>query len=268
VKKFFGVLILGLILALGTLTVLANTASLLYEEGEEAFNGSIQWNGEAWEVKMLIDGATVILVFDSGIATIDGVAVELDVPAQLVGYRFPIQLYQSTIQATQDPALVGVWAWVGNREWTYNLNQNGTGSRGTTDTSMSFSWGTLSNGILWIDNGEDTPEGIYRIELWEYNISGDVLTIESTQISNVIFSYIRLMSPLSTPSPTPVSAPLPTPIPTIAPTPQQEQASIVFWVPNGSVYHTNQDCSSLARSRDIRSGTRAESGMPRRCQRC
>lgn len=42
----------------------------------------------------------------------------------------------------------------------------------------------------------------------------------------------------------------------------------VYWVPKGSVYHLSRSCSTLSRSKDIRSGTIAESGMPRACKVC
>ncbi|MCL1858309.1 MAG: hypothetical protein FWF92_03660 [Oscillospiraceae bacterium] len=43
---------------------------------------------------------------------------------------------------------------------------------------------------------------------------------------------------------------------------------IVYWVPNGEVYHSTNRCNTLSRSRDIRSGTIAESGKSRKCSRC
>lgn len=42
----------------------------------------------------------------------------------------------------------------------------------------------------------------------------------------------------------------------------------VYWVPNGEVYHTSRNCSSLSRSKTILSGTISESGKPRKCKKC
>ena len=42
----------------------------------------------------------------------------------------------------------------------------------------------------------------------------------------------------------------------------------VYWVPNGKVYHLSRSCSTLSRSKTILSGTIAQSGKPRVCERC
>ena len=42
----------------------------------------------------------------------------------------------------------------------------------------------------------------------------------------------------------------------------------VYWTPGGSVWHVDRNCSALARSTDIRSGTIAQSGKSRACKRC
>ena len=42
----------------------------------------------------------------------------------------------------------------------------------------------------------------------------------------------------------------------------------VYWTPGGSVWHSDPDCSALARSNDVRSGTVAQSGKSRGCKRC
>ena len=43
---------------------------------------------------------------------------------------------------------------------------------------------------------------------------------------------------------------------------------IVYWVPNGYVYHLTRNCPTLSRSRTIYSGTRAQSGKSRCCKVC
>lgn len=48
----------------------------------------------------------------------------------------------------------------------------------------------------------------------------------------------------------------------------KEETSMVYWVPSGKVYHSTKSCSSLSRSKTIYSGTIAESGKAKHCQRC
>lgn len=46
---------------------------------------------------------------------------------------------------------------------------------------------------------------------------------------------------------------------------------IVYWTKNGEVWHTEKDCSSLSRSKEIFSGaeeTAKEAGKTRACKRC
>ncbi len=43
---------------------------------------------------------------------------------------------------------------------------------------------------------------------------------------------------------------------------------IVYWTSGGSVYHTTDSCPTLGRSRNIQSGTVAESGKSRACKVC
>lgn len=44
--------------------------------------------------------------------------------------------------------------------------------------------------------------------------------------------------------------------------------STVYWVDNGKVYHTSQNCTTLKQSDNIKSGTIAESGKDRACSVC
>ena len=43
---------------------------------------------------------------------------------------------------------------------------------------------------------------------------------------------------------------------------------IVYWVPNGEKYHTTKNCRTLARSKDIRSGTVSQAGGRDLCKVC
>lgn len=47
-----------------------------------------------------------------------------------------------------------------------------------------------------------------------------------------------------------------------------DNASIVYWTPNGKSYHTTKNCSALSRSKTILSGTIQESGKNDPCDRC
>lgn len=44
--------------------------------------------------------------------------------------------------------------------------------------------------------------------------------------------------------------------------------SVVYWTPNGSVWHADPGCSSLARSKVVNSGTVEQSGKSRGCKKC
>lgn len=45
-------------------------------------------------------------------------------------------------------------------------------------------------------------------------------------------------------------------------------STIVYWTPDGKVYHSTIDCPSLGRSSTICSGTIAQSGKGRACKNC
>lgn len=83
--------------------------------------------------------------------------------------------------------------------------------------------------------------------------------------------------PVEEPKP-PVEEPVTPPV--VVPTPPVEEPvappanpnppteAIVYWTPNGSVYHSNRSCPSLSRSKVVYEGTIAESGKSRHCGRC
>ena len=48
----------------------------------------------------------------------------------------------------------------------------------------------------------------------------------------------------------------------------KKKAVKVYWTPSGTVYHYSSDCSTLSRSRVIRSGTIGQSGKGRACKVC
>ena len=47
-----------------------------------------------------------------------------------------------------------------------------------------------------------------------------------------------------------------------------DSGKIVYWVPNGEKYHTTKNCRTLARSKDIRSGTISQAGGRDLCKVC
>ena len=73
-----------------------------------------------------------------------------------------------------------------------------------------------------------------------------------------------------TTEPPPTQKPTDPPAPSPNPPPSQSKPSsgIVYWVKSGQVYHSTPNCPSLSRSRDIYSGTIAQSGKDRPCERC
>lgn len=91
----------------------------------------------------------------------------------------------------------------------------------------------------------------------------------------VLYLDVAANAPPVTPAPTSTPRPTPTPAPTIkptpAPTPKPDIDATVYWVPNGSVYHSTSTCASLHASTTIRSGTIADAqkaGKENPCKVC
>ena len=81
-----------------------------------------------------------------------------------------------------DPAFVGTWHWVNNVEWTYVINEDGTGQRGDEQHMQSFSWGTR-NGVLVLNHGQG-----FRDDELVYTFAGDMLNL-ICDVGN--FDYFR-----------------------------------------------------------------------------
>lgn len=75
-------------------------------------------------------------------------------------------------------------------------------------------------------------------------------------------------APNSQASITPKEEPTAAPISESTAPESEKDSSIVYWTPNGEVWHSIEDCRSLARSKDIRSGTKQQSGKSRSCNNC
>lgn len=72
----------------------------------------------------------------------------------------------------------------------------------------------------------------------------------------------------SEPAPAPSN---PAPSQPSSPAPSEPQTSVVYWTPNGEVYHSTRDCPSLRRSKTVLSGTLSEAsaaGKDRPCKNC
>ena len=84
-----------------------------------------------------------------------------------------------------DEALFGVWLWDMDEDYILFFYEEGWGVRGFYPDVDEFEWRTYpSDNHLIINIG-------FMNESWTYTIEGDVLTIESRQVVDFIFSYIR-----------------------------------------------------------------------------
>ncbi|MCL2398764.1 MAG: hypothetical protein FWC91_03335 [Defluviitaleaceae bacterium] len=135
-KKFFSVFTLALVLAIGTITVFANTGTATsYDEATtEAFSGSISWNGEAWELEISVNDISMLLTFDNLVsAYANEYPVDLEMLLQLIGDGLPIQLMpvttptlSVTTPATIDPQQqTDIVFWVRNGS-VYHSTENCT----------------------------------------------------------------------------------------------------------------------------------------------
>lgn len=95
-------------------------------------------------------------------------------------------------QATPEPApddpsaaLIGTWLWMGSPYYVFESDGRGTMNE------MEISWST-NNGVLSICN---TPEVCGSTCIapaeWNYTIQGNDLTLRSTLMPDLIFSYTR-----------------------------------------------------------------------------
>ena len=90
-------------------------------------------------------------------------------------------------------ALVGTWVWTLDSNYQYIFNPDGTGTRGGgVNPVEEISWSIPGDGRLTINREGDVPRGEIRREQWNYNIIGDVLTINSRQDPSQSHSYNRV----------------------------------------------------------------------------
>ena len=111
------------------------------------------------------------------------------------------------------------------------------------------------------------------------------------QLATIIKAYVTKLDngqhtapvyvPVTTPKPSPSVKPTPAPVTPLAParpannsgtvtrtTPTTTNTNVVYWVPNGEVYHSTKNCRSLARSRNIKSGPLSQCPKKRPCKNC
>ena len=80
------------------------------------------------------------------------------------------------------PELVGTWLWNSYTRWTYVLNDDGTGIRGTAEENEAITW-SVAGETLRINRQGDVPSGEISNERWTLDLSGDYFTIDSQQVT-------------------------------------------------------------------------------------
>ena len=80
-------------------------------------------------------------------------------------------------------ALIGTWEWDTDASYIYTFHIDGTAVRGFEGDRVEILWYAY-NEYLWMD----TEQGV---EEWVFTIEGDVLTIVSTQVTGMTWSYVR-----------------------------------------------------------------------------
>ena len=98
------------------------------------------------------------------------------------------EIFQVTLPVSP---LVGTWTWDVYSGYRYVFNSDGTGNRGIFgEYLMEFTWSAEGN-QLNIDIVGYLPANTIRNERWYFVIVGNVLTIESAQIEDMVFNYNR-----------------------------------------------------------------------------
>jgi len=148
----------------------------------------------------ILIAAAVSLIFDSMVDLDHGLAAAImgdydTFWAGIEGFVINIlaadMLWAEAVGSPQhDPVLFGTWGWEEVPEWAYTFNSDGTGLRVLPDGEETFLWETEGN-ELWLNRGANIPQGELQYEHWRFSISGDILTIESMQVEDVILNYIR-----------------------------------------------------------------------------
>jgi len=93
------------------------------------------------------------------------------------------------IEFEHEPELLGEWIWDGDDTYVYTFNADGTGTRGFSAWGVDdFVWHTVGENRLVISM-EFLMD--FSVELWYFEIEGDMFTIVNSEAPEVTFSYIR-----------------------------------------------------------------------------
>jgi len=111
---------------------------------------------------------------------------DMNPPFMSVHFTREIPLVAETppVLSQIDFNLVSGWTWNIDSTYSYVFNSDGFGHRGFFPEFELFEWQVTEPGLLLIHTDTMT-------EIWDYTIINDVLTIESRQIPDLIFSYLR-----------------------------------------------------------------------------
>jgi hypothetical protein len=83
-------------------------------------------------------------------------------------------------------ALVGTWRWEDYGDYAFILNADGTGVRGFTDETETFTWTTTGTRLVI---SRDAQDSLRRSERWTFDVDGDVLTIDNQQFDDLTWRY-------------------------------------------------------------------------------
>jgi hypothetical protein len=86
--------------------------------------------------------------------------------------------------------IVGTWAWDEGPDFVYIFEEDGTGRRGIPTIEEAFLWSKEGDQLNITLQG-DLPPLVLRDERWTFTIEDDVLTLESLQVEDMVFRYIR-----------------------------------------------------------------------------
>ena len=121
----------------------------------------------------ITDSANDSWIFDRGDAAVDNNG---DVDDEDNGDR-------NNVEAS-DINLVGTWEWARNDDFIYIFNDDGTATRGFSNSRIDFEWDITDDNVINMHFDD-------RTEHWEAVIEGDMLTISNLD-NNDVWSYIRV----------------------------------------------------------------------------
>ena len=117
---------------------------------------------------------------------------------------------------------------------------------------------------------EEKPKGkdadYYTRILVAFTFAASALLI----LFNVVTGFFPVKSVIQIQSTASLSSSTTSPLVTSSAS-QEQQAGVVYWTAGGSVYHLRRDCSTLARSTDILSGSvdsAHKAGKANACKKC